>query len=138
MSPQSETRSGRNSPPAEPPPALVEFAARFWSRVERTPGCWIWIGARDAQGRGRFSINGTSMLARRVALALALGRPLRVGRVRSRCQTPACVRPAHAWLDVSRVPGMVGVCARGHPTQGPCVACRRAKAKARYWQRKAG
>jgi HNH endonuclease len=70
--------------------------------------CWPWMGALNADGYG--VIRGEDppvkehdgkrraplVLAHRVALSLALGRPLRPGMLAlHRCDTPRCCRPRH-------------------------------------------
>lgn len=32
----------------------VPAVDRFWPKVEKTAGCWIWAGAVGAHGYGRF------------------------------------------------------------------------------------
>ena len=29
---------------------------RFWTKVEKTPDCWLWIGSRDQKDYGKFGI----------------------------------------------------------------------------------
>lgn len=71
--------------------------ARFWSKVKKTDGCWVWIGAMD-HGYGEIRIGGRAakrpVRANRVAFAIANGR-LPVGLICHRCDNPACVRPDH-------------------------------------------
>ena len=66
---------------------------RFWMRVEKTPVCWRWTGARTCAGYGHIRVAGeTRMYAHRVAWELAHG-PIPVGLfVCHRCDNPACVR----------------------------------------------
>lgn len=50
---------------------------RFWARVEKTPTCWNWLGAKTVRGYGHFWIGrGTDkrdVLAHRVAWVAAVG-----------------------------------------------------------------
>lgn len=79
----------------EPTPAQV---TRFWSRVERGPGCWVWTGGRDGRGYGHFTLSDQRrgpFRAHRVSYAIEHG-GLAAGRVvMHECDNPACVNPAH-------------------------------------------
>lgn len=76
--------------------------AAFWSKVNKdgpTPAhcsdlgpCWVWTGARLPSGYGHVGWNGKRVGAHRVALGLALGRPLRLPNGCHRCDNPSCVR----------------------------------------------
>lgn len=46
---------------------------RFWSKVIKGDGCWIWAGARNNWGRGVFGVNQSGRSAARIALLLATG-----------------------------------------------------------------
>jgi hypothetical protein len=91
-------RIGRRGPiPRDP-------AERFWARVEKSDGCWLWIGPADAAGYGRMGVgskaNGTKgvVIVHRFSWQLAFG-PIPDGMfVCHRCDTPACVRPDHLFL----------------------------------------
>lgn len=72
---------------------------RFWSRVDRSEGCWLWRGHINHDGYGRLPVGdpGRSrmIMAHRLALFLD-GREVPPGMVtRHKCNTPACVRPDH-------------------------------------------
>lgn len=51
---------------------LPTIEERFWSKVEKTNGCWFWIAAIDAAGYGRFVWPG-GQLAHRFAYELLIG-----------------------------------------------------------------
>lgn len=74
-------------------------AERFWTRVEKTDGCWLWTGFRTPTGYGRCGFDGrTGLVATRVAWELTNG-PIAPGLVvRHRCHNPPCVRPDHLLL----------------------------------------
>lgn len=68
---------------------------RFWSKVDRDPDCWLWLGLRNAYGYGRFFIPGGERLAHRYAYEFEVG-PIPEGLTLDHlCETPACVRPDH-------------------------------------------
>ncbi|MFI9558856.1 HNH endonuclease signature motif containing protein [Nonomuraea endophytica] len=67
----------------------------FWQRVERTSGCWIWLGPIMENGYGRTVWLGVHQLPHRVAYELAVG-PIPLGReIDHACANTRCVRPDH-------------------------------------------
>ena len=76
-----------------------EARNRFWEKVEKTDGCWIWIAGRTQAGYGMFSLNGGSHYAHRLSLEMKLGRPIAEGLQAAHeklvCHTRECVRPDH-------------------------------------------
>jgi hypothetical protein len=82
-------------------PAFAEKdVERFWSKVNRTTGCWLWAGETNNQGYGRFTTwSGNTRirtLAHRWVMGVELGRQLdRWEIVLHTCDTPRCVNPQH-------------------------------------------
>lgn len=74
----------------------ADFAERFWRRVEKTEGCWLWTGFINPKtGYGSFWREGKGVSAHRVSWELANG-PLAEGEaVLHKCDVRACVRPDH-------------------------------------------
>jgi hypothetical protein len=77
-------------------------ADRFWSlvSVEATNECWLWTGAANANGYGRFRIGESLYSPHRVAHSLANGDIQNVDEfhgtvVRHKCDNPPCCNPAH-------------------------------------------
>lgn len=95
------TRTGR-----EPAP----LAERFWSHVQKTDGCWLWIGTKT-HGYGTMMVSVMATDGRpawrgerapRISFELAYG-PIPPGQhVLHQCDTPACVRPDHLRLGTAR------------------------------------
>ena len=60
--------------------------------------CWLWTGAKDAQGYGITRFQGLCARAHRAAW-IAFRGPIPPSQyVCHSCDTPACVNPAHLWL----------------------------------------
>lgn len=73
--------------------------AEFWNRVDKTDGCWEWLGARSRYGGyGSFRVNGRGHGAHRVAWELTHGKIRNGLCVCHKCDIPWCVRPEHLFL----------------------------------------
>src|SRR5882672_8799966 len=81
---------------------------RFWSFVEKCPGCWLWtggtagkmhhgvFGVRDPEGKMRTTY------AHRFSWEIHKG-PIPSGMwVLHRCDVPRCVRPDHLFLGTQQ------------------------------------
>ena len=68
---------------------------RFWKKVEKTKGCWLWKGAKR-EGYGLFSIShDTQVPAHNFAYQQLTG-PIPDGLLLDHlCRNHACVNPAH-------------------------------------------
>jgi len=77
--------------------------ARFWAKVLRGDGCWLWRAGTNKRGYGRIGIVGKQVdLAHRVAWELVYG-PIPDGLcVLHHCDIPSCVRPSHLFLGTRR------------------------------------
>jgi len=73
-------------------------ADRFFQRVRKTDGCWIWLGGRDKDGYGMFrgTVSGiTYKKAHRFSYAYHNGDVTPGMHVMHSCDNPCCVNPAH-------------------------------------------
>lgn len=132
-------------------PALTQAQiARFWSRVEKQPGCgcWVWRGTAH-HGYGTVSFFDRWYAAHRVALALS-GVKLVPGLVSDHiCRNRACVNPQHLEQITNRdnllrgigpaaVNARKALCIRGHvltPAKRgrECRLCRRERERHRHY-----
>jgi hypothetical protein len=69
-------------------------AQRFWLRVEKSEGCWLWTAALDKNGYGWCRAFGRSAFAHRVAWRLTHGAWPTQALLHS-CDNPRCVNPSH-------------------------------------------
>lgn len=77
------------------------LAERFWAKVDKTDGCWLWTGGRSKSGYGVISAGGKDepdLGAHRVSWEMHLG-PIPPGQfVCHHCDVRHCVRPDHLFL----------------------------------------
>lgn len=78
-----------------------DWTLLFWSKVDKqTNGCWLWLGSKQQDGYGHFTlerVSGTwTKCAHKVAYELLVG-PVPDGLVldHAKCQNKGCVNPAH-------------------------------------------
>jgi len=70
----------------------------FWERVDKSSGCWLWTRCKTRSGYGRYRLDGRTRWAHRVAWELTHGEIPAGLCVCHKCDTPACVNPAHLFL----------------------------------------
>lgn len=76
--------------------AHERLVPRFWSRVDKTEGCWNWKGRLGHDGYGLFSIGKRdNVIPHRFSYELEVG-PIPEGlQLDHLCRNRACVRPDH-------------------------------------------
>lgn len=102
--------------------------ARFWAKVNKTETCWLWVGASNPNGYGRFSVAGKLHYPHRWIYE-RLVQPIPTGyAIDHLCRQHACVRADHleavAWGEnTSRGKlgfGLTGRCRSGlHDVSDP-------------------
>lgn len=78
---------------------------RFWEKVEKTDGCWIWKSGVNHSGYGKFTLDGKnrSLPAHRVAWMITHGEmPKSSVYVLHICDKPLCVNPDHLFLGTAK------------------------------------
>jgi hypothetical protein len=79
--------------------ARMPLADRFWRRVQKSSGCWLWTGTRTEAGYGSLRDRGVRRQATAVLWLLHAGRcPEPSQIVCHRCDNPPCVRQDHLFL----------------------------------------
>lgn len=74
---------------------------RFWSQVDKSGNCWLWVGLKNVGGYGRIRVDGQQTTAHRFSYELHYG-PIPDGMlVCHKCDTPACVNPSHLFLGTN-------------------------------------
>ena len=72
---------------------------RFWRFVEKSDGCWMWVGgSRTKRGYGMIQAGGSGsphVLAHRLSYQIHHGYIPDGFVVMHKCDNPACVNPAH-------------------------------------------
>ena len=67
----------------------------FWSRVDKSGDCWVWLHSRDISGYGRFPVHQRWTAAHRIAYLHEVG-PIPAGlELDHLCRNRQCVRPSH-------------------------------------------
>lgn len=85
-------------------PLLVE---RFWERVEKSDGCWLWRGSLLTHGYGGLELRRRADPKRKVHKAHRLSWEIHFGPIPEgmsvchHCDTPPCVRPDHLFLGTA-------------------------------------
>lgn len=84
-----------------------ECRDRFWAKVSRGAGCWLWransVGGNHGAAYGQFTVTiaprrQAHVYAHRVAWALSHGIIPEGAEIMHSCDTPLCVNPAHLSL----------------------------------------
>jgi len=79
----------------------IPLADRFWGKVTKMDGCWLWTGSTDGHGYGSIGKGGQRgplLKAHRVSWEIHRG-PVPDGmEVCHHCDNPPCTNPDHLFL----------------------------------------
>jgi len=95
------------------------LASRFWQKVNKTEGCWLWTASLRSTGYGQIHVKSycNPEGAHRVSYELHYG-PIPKGMdVCHHCDVRHCVRPSHLFLG-TRKQNMQDASAKGRLPNG--------------------
>lgn len=102
--------------------------ARFNTYVDKSGDCWMWTGAVNRYGYGKFWLDGRSINASRAAYELTHGRVDEGLLVCHSCDNPRCVRVDHLFVGTPKA-NTADMFAKGRewrrPRQRVAIPCAR-------------
>lgn len=77
---------------------IIDRTTLFFTKVQKTDGCWLWTGSQMRDGRGQFWDGQRLILAPRYSYLYFFGHLRAEDCVLHTCDIPACVRPDHLFV----------------------------------------
>lgn len=113
-----------------------ELLANFWSRVEKSNNCWVWVGGIKRDGYGTFYWKGKQYASHRIAYQIMIGDIPEGLELDHLCRNRKCCNPEHLEAVTHREnilrgesPAAVNSqkthCPQGHPYEGINLILRR-------------
>ena len=76
---------------------MYDIVEKFWSKVQKSDGCWEWLGAKSRKyGQSYDGVRSTG--AHRFSWILHKGEIPEGKWVLHKCNNPSCVNPDHLYL----------------------------------------
>lgn len=101
---------------------------RFWKKVNKTAGCWLWTASKTLRGYGQFAIAGRNRGAHLWAYEFCVGDVKKGLELDHLCRVRHCVNPDHLEAvthrenvrrgDLGKINAIKTRCPRGHEYNG--------------------
>jgi len=74
-----------------------EQIEKFFEKVNKTDGCWLWTGGKTKAGYGMTHINGKQYISSRASYIIHKGEIPEGLWICHHCDNPSCVNPDHIY-----------------------------------------
>jgi hypothetical protein len=91
---------------------VIPLEERFFAKVQKTDGCWLWTASLNKAGYGQIYAEGRPQHASRISWRIHNGAIPAGLHVCHHCDNPRCVRPDHLFLG-TRSDNMQDMLAKG-------------------------